>query len=353
MDPAFWRDRRVLLTGHSGFKGGWTALWLAALGARVTGFSTPPPSQPSLFELARVAEACAESVTGDVRDAAHVGEVMQRARPEVVIHMAAQPIVRRSLVDPAETWEVNVMGTVAVLEAVRACPDVRAVVVVTSDKCYRDVESGRPQREDDPLGGKDPYSASKAAQELVTAAHRRTMLAGHGAAVASARAGNVFGGGDWGADRLVPDLFRAALAGEPLVVRSPDAVRPWQHVLNPLSGYLRLAQALFESRPSEGFDAGWNFGPAGDDELPVKAIVDRLTSRWDGELEVRVEPDPDTGKEAAVLRLDSSKARERLGWRPRWALEAGLDATVDWFAALRDGADVRAATIAQIEAFTS
>lgn len=351
MEAAFWAGRRVLLTGHTGFKGAWLALWLAEMGARVTGYSAPPPSQPSLFELAGVGDLCDDSVTGDVRDAERVAGAVAAARPEVVLHLAAQPIVRRSLVDPAETWEVNVMGTVAVLEAVRRTEGVAAVVVVTSDKCYRDVAAGRPLHEDDALGGKDPYSASKAAQEIVTAAHRATLLAERGVAVATARAGNVFGGGDWGADRLVPDLFRAALAGEPLVIRSPDAVRPWQHVLNPLSGYLALAQALVERGPGAGVDAAWNFGPASDDEQPVRTIVERLGERWPGSLDVRTVPDPDAHKEAAVLRLDSARARERLGWAPRWGLDAGLDATVDWYAALARGEAMRGVTRAQVAAF--
>ena len=351
MDPAFWDGRRVLVTGHTGFKGAWLTLWLSSLGARVTGYSAPPPSDPSLFALAGVAEVCADSVSGDVRDGAHVAEVVRRARPEVIVHLAAQPIVRRSFVAPAETWEVNVMGTVAVLEAARASDDVRAIVVVTSDKCYRDVDAGRPLVEEDALGGKDPYSASKAAQEVVAAAHRATFLADRGVAVATARAGNVFGGGDWGADRLVPDLFRAALAERPLRVRNPDAVRPWQHVLNPLSGYVRLAQALADNGPGQGFDRGWNFGPRRDDEQPVAAIVERLRERWDAPLDVEVTADPAAHKEAAVLRLDSSLAEQRLGWTPAWNLERGLDATADWYRALRDGADVRATTLGQIAAY--
>src|SRR6266545_5778123 len=244
IDATTWRGRRVALTGHTGFKGAWMALWLAELGASVHGFSGPPPSTPSLYEDARVAEVLDGEALADVRDGAAVADALRAAQPELVIHMAAQAIVRRSLVDPVETWGVNVVGTANVLSAL---PDsVRAVVVVTSDKCYRDVESGRPMREDDPLGGKDPYSASKAAQELVAHAHRQTLLGDRGIALATARAGNVIGGGDWAADRLVPDIMRAALAGEPVVLRNPGAVRPWQHVLNPLSGYLVLAQRLLE-----------------------------------------------------------------------------------------------------------
>jgi CDP-glucose 4,6-dehydratase len=348
VDPAFWGGRRVLLTGHTGFKGAWLALWLTGLGARVTGYAGPPPSEPSLFSLAGVDGVVEESVVGDVRDAAHVRAVVDRVRPEVVLHLAAQPIVRRSLVDPAETWDTNVLGTVQVLEAVRGCGEVRAVVVVTSDKCYRDVDAGRPLTEGDPLGGKDPYSASKAAQEIVVAAHRATILAERGVAVATARAGNVIGGGDWGADRLVPDLFRAALAGEPLVLRNPAAIRPWQHVANPLAGYLRLARALHESGPGNGIDDAWNFGPAADDEQPVAWLVERLRARWPREIVVEVRPDPDAKKESPVLRLDSSRAREQLGWSPRWDIEQGLDRTAEWFAAHARGADMLALTREQI-----
>jgi CDP-glucose 4,6-dehydratase len=353
MDPAFWGGRRVLLTGHTGFKGAWLALWLAGLGARVTGYGGPPPSEPSLFDLAGVGDLVEESVEGDVRDFEHVRAIVGLVRPEIVLHLAAQPIVRRSLADPAETWDTNVLGTVQVLEAVRGSDAVRAVVVVTSDKCYRDVAAGRPLTEEDALGGKDPYSASKAAQELVVAAHRATILAERGVAVATARAGNVIGGGDWGADRLVPDLVRAALAGEPLVLRNPDAIRPWQHVANPLAGYLLLAQALHESGPGNGVDTAWNFGPDATDEQPVSWLVDRLRRRWPQDIPVEVRADPDAGKEAPVLRLDSTRARERLGWTPRWGIEEGLDRTAEWFAAHARGADVLDVTRGQIAAYPS
>jgi CDP-glucose 4,6-dehydratase len=339
---SFWQDRRVLLTGHTGFKGAWLALWLAREGAHVTGFSAPPPSTPSLYEQARVREVLGREVLGDVRDRAAVREAVEGA--EVVLHLAAQAIVRTALADPVATWETNVVGTANLLSALTDAT--RAVVVVTSDKCYRDIESGRPMREDDPLGGKDPYSASKAAQELVTAAHRQTILDERGIAVATARAGNVIGGGDWAADRLVPDLMRAALAGAPLVLRNPDAVRPWQHVLNPLSGYLTLAERL---ATGEGFAEAWNFGPAADDAQPVSWVVERIRERWPGRPpEVRVEPDPDAGKESTLLRLDSTKAAERLGWTPGWDLADGLQATVDWYAG--DG-DARERTLAQVDAF--
>jgi CDP-glucose 4,6-dehydratase len=333
-DRSYWEGRRVLLTGHTGFKGAWLALWLHSLGAEVHGFSTAPPSEPSLFSLAGVGELIASSEIGDVRDAAAVRRAAAGA--EVVLHLAAQAIVRRSLADPLETWEVNVVGTVNVLEAARGA---ERVLVVTSDKCYRDVESGRPMHEDDPLGGKDPYSASKAAQELVARSYRDTL----GVPVATARAGNVIGGGDWAADRLVPDLFRAALAGEPLAIRSPAAVRPWQHVLNPLSGYLRLVES--------GETGAFNFGPDAGDEQPVEWLVERLVERWREPLEVRVVQDADASKESSVLRLDSSRARSALGWAPGWDLAAGLDATVEWYSSYRRGEDLQTLSVEQIERF--
>ena len=331
-DQSFWQGRRVLLTGHTGFKGAWLALWLHSLGAEVHGFSGPPPSSPSLFELARVDELIASSTIGDIRDADAVRRAASGA--DVVLHLAAQAIVRRSMADPRETWDVNVVGTVNVLEAAR---DASRILVVTSDKCYRDVESGRSMREDDPLGGKDPYSASKAAQELVARSHRDAL----GLPVATARAGNVIGGGDWAADRLVPDLFRAALAGETLVVRSPTSVRPWQHVLNPLSGYLRLVEAGV-------FDA-FNFGPDPADEQPVGWLVERLVQRWGEPLDLQL--GGDASAESVVLRLDSSKAHSELGWSPSWDLSAGLDATVAWFDAYRRGSDVRDVSLEQIRGF--
>jgi CDP-glucose 4,6-dehydratase len=322
---AFWQGRRVLVTGHTGFKGAWLTLWLHALGAEVTGFSGPPPSTPSLFALARVGELCRDR-RGDVRDPAAVAEAARGA--EVVFHLAAQAIVRAALEDPAATYAVNVVGTEHVLAAAGDAP----VVCVTSDKCY--APGDRPHREGDPLGGGgDPYSVSKAAQELVAAAYSGR--------VATARAGNVIGGGDWGRDRLLPDLVRARESGDPVVLRHPDAVRPWQHVLGPLAGYLLLAERLAES---DEYATAWNFGPG--DARPVRWVVDRVGERW--ALDVRVEPAAD-GIEAPVLRLDASAARERLGWWPSLDLPEGLDATVFWHDQVRAGHDARAVTLTQIE----
>jgi CDP-glucose 4,6-dehydratase len=342
-DPAFWAGKRVLVTGHTGFKGAWLSLWLVELGATVVGFSRGVPTEPSLYALARIADMV-EHHDGDVRDAARVADVMAQARPDVVLHLAAQPMVRRSFAEPVDTYATNVMGTVHVLDAVRAAANhVSVAIVVTSDKCYENREWPWAYREDEAMGGHDPYSSSKGAAELVTAAYRRS----YNLPIASARAGNVIGGGDWGEDRLVPDIFRAALAGEPIRIRNPEAVRPWQHVLNPLSGYLRLAERACEDR---SVARGWNFGPADDDARPVGWIVDRLTEMWDKPLVREVDPGPHP-HEAHWLKLDSSLARARLGWSPRWALAEGLARTAEWYRAYRDGEDVRATTLAQIRAF--
>jgi CDP-glucose 4,6-dehydratase len=346
VERAFWSDRRVLVTGHTGFKGGWLCLWLRELGASVTGFSLGPPAEPSLYAAARVADAVDER-RGDVRDPDAVRAAVEAARPEVVLHMAAQPLVRRSFEDPLGTFAANVMGTAHVLEALREAPGARVAVVVTSDKCYEPRADGAPCREGDPLGGADPYSASKACAELLTAAYRRSFPSG--TAVASARAGNVVGGGDWAEDRLVPDAMRAALAGGELVVRNPDAVRPWQHVLCPLSGYLALAERLWDDPSAAG---PWNFGPDPGDDLPVHAIAERLCALWGEGPGWRPAPG-DGPPETAVLRLDSTKARERLGWVPAWGLDEALAATVDWFRAVAGGADAREVCAAQIAAYTA
>jgi CDP-glucose 4,6-dehydratase len=346
--PDFWRGRRVLVTGQTGFKGSWLSLWLGELGAEVSGFGLAAPTSPSLYEAARVEDGLAEVRTGDVRDGAAVAEAVAALEPDVLFHLAAQPLVRLSFEEPVATYETNVTGTANVLDAaVRA--RTRAVVVVTSDKCYAPRADGAPCREGDPLGGADPYSSSKACAELVAAAWRQSFGSGGGPAIATVRAGNVIGGGDWATDRLVPDAMRAAQEGEALRVRNPDAVRPWQHVLNPLAGYLEVAQRLGEDAAAADV---WNFGPEPGDELPVSAIADRLAALWGEGLEWRAEGDGGPA-ETAVLRLDSTKARERLGWAPRWDLDEALAATVDWFRAWSAGADVRGITAAQIAAFTA
>jgi CDP-glucose 4,6-dehydratase len=350
IDPNFWADRRVLLTGHTGFKGAWLSLWLQSLGARVTGLAPGPPTQPSLYELAGIAAELDERVC-DVRDGEAVAGALRDARPEVVLHLAAQPLVRRSLRDPAMTYAVNVLGTVNVLEAVRLHGEhVRAVVVVTSDKCYANPGDGSERRfvEGDPLGGHDPYSSSKACAELVTAAYRASFFsAPDGPRVASARAGNVIGGGDWGEDRLIADIVRAVGAREPVRVRNPGALRPWQHVLNPLSGYLLLAQELCRAREAA---RAWNFGPRAVDARTVGWIVERLGALWGGALSWELD-EAENPPEAARLELDSSAAEHRLGWRPGWSLEEGLERVVAWHEAHRRGEDMRRRTYEQIAEF--
>jgi CDP-glucose 4,6-dehydratase len=320
----------VLVTGHTGFKGSWLALWLQRMGARVTGYALPPATRPSLFEAAGVGDGM-DSVEGDLRDAERLGRTLRAQGPEVVFHLAAQSLVRPSYAAPAETYAVNVMGTVNLLEAVRACPEVRATVVVTSDKCYENREWVWPYREGEPLGGRDPYSSSKACAELVTASYRDSFFTGAGdqapSALATARAGNVLGGGDWAPERLVPDIVRSLIAGDPLVLRYPDSVRPWQHVLDPLAGYLMLAQRLV-ARPA--LAGPWNFAPRGEDAWTVRRIVDRL-----GELLERpggwTRHEGPLPHEAATLRLDASKARALLGWAPRYSIEETLASVAEWY----------------------
>jgi CDP-glucose 4,6-dehydratase len=342
VDRAFWEGRRVFVTGHTGFKGAWLTLWLTSMGADVTGLSDGVPTEPSLFALAGVADD-ARSVQADVRDGALVHQAVASSKPDVVLHLAAQPFVRRSYEDPAQTWAVNVGGTINVLDAARHA-EVPVTVVVTSDKCY-DNDPARPPRpfvEGDPMGGHDPYSSSKGAAELAVDAWRRS----YEMRVATGRAGNVIGGGDWGEDRLIPDIMRAASAGTPIAIRRPDAIRPWQHVLEPLSGYLLLAERLWDD---SSYAEGWNFGPDPQDARPVRHVVERITDLWPGELTWDLDPGPHP-HEAGFLALDSAKARERLGWTPTWNLDAALERIVEWHAAHRDGADLRALTLAQIEA---
>lgn len=352
-DSGFWNGKTVLLTGHTGFKGGWLSLWLQSLGAKVIGYSLPPPTTPSLFEVARVVEGMV-SLIGDIRDLERLRAVIAERRPEIVIHMAAQALVRYSYTNPVETYATNVMGTVHLLEAVRQAGGVRVVINVTSDKCYENREWIWGYRENEAMGGFDPYSSSKGCAELVTAAYRNsffnpTDFKKHGVALASVRAGNVIGGGDWAEDRLIPDIMRAITAGRPAVIRNPHAIRPWQHVLEPLAGYLLLAQKLWEE--GLAYAEGWNFGPADEDAKPVSRIVEHLTRMWGEGAQWKL----DAGEhphEAHYLKLDCSKARARLGWRPRWGLEKSLEAIAAWHRAYPGGLDMRAATLAQIIQYT-
>ena len=345
----FWRGKRVFLTGHTGFKGGWLSLWLQAMGAEVHGYALNPPTEPNLFTAAKVGTGMASSKIADIRDADKLRDAMQTARPEIVFHLAAQPLVRYSYAQPVETYAVNVMGTVHLLEAIRATPEVKAVVNVTTDKCYENREWVWGYRENEPMGGFDPYSSSKGCAELVTAAYRRSFLESAGVALATARAGNVIGGGDWAADRLIPDFLRAMDAGETLNIRSPQSTRPWQHVLEPLSGYLMLAERLYTD--GEVFAEAWNFGPADEDARSVQWIVERLAEmRKDVNWQRDEAPQP---HEAHYLKLDSSKAHNRLGWQPCWRLQAALHKTLEWHEAWRKAEDMRSVTMAQIAGYQS
>lgn len=347
MNREFWRGKRVFLTGHTGFKGGWFALWLVDMGAEVHGYALNPPTEPNFFNVCGLQTSFKTSTTADIRDTEALTRAMQTARPEIVFHLAAQPLVRYSYTAPVETYAVNVMGTVNLLEAVRATPGVRVVVNVTTDKCYENHEGVRPYRENEAMGGYDPYSSSKGCSELVTAAYRRSFLEPVGIYLASARAGNVIGGGDWAADRLIPDFLRALDAGETLIVRSPKATRPWQHVLEPLSGYLTLAEKLYTE--GQGFSEAWNFGPDEADAKPVQWIVEHLCCQipratW----QCDVSPQP---HEANTLRLDISKAKTRLGWRPRWNLQTALGLTLTWHQAWRQGLNMAGISLWQIQEY--
>lgn len=352
MNLPFWQGKRVFLTGHTGFKGGWLSLWLHQLGAEVTGYALQAPTSPSLYDTAKVATGM-HSIIGDVRDAESLKQAMAAARPEIVIHMAAQPLVRYSYDHPVETYSTNVMGLVNLLEAVRVTSGVRSVVNVTSDKCYENREWPWGYRENEAMGGYDPYSNSKGCAELITSAYRSSYFnpdnyATHGVALGSGRAGNVIGGGDWALDRLIPDMLRAVGAGEPVLIRNPHAIRPWQHVLEPLSGYLTLAEKLYTNGTS--YAEGWNFGPHDIDARPVGWIIERICQVWgDGaawQLEGAVQP-----HEATYLKLDCSKARAGLGWQPRWTISQTIDKIVEWHKACDAHADMHQLTLDQITTY--
>jgi CDP-glucose 4,6-dehydratase len=348
-DPAFWSGKRVFLTGHTGFKGAWASLILSDAGAVVHGYSLEAPTSPSLFELAHIDERIEHEI-GDVRDQTRLADAIRAFSPEIVIHMAAQSLVRPSYDDPVGTYATNVMGTVNLLDAVRRVDGVRAAIIVTSDKCYDNREWVWGYRETDALGGHDPYSNSKGCAELVTDAFRRSYFAPelidrHGVAIASVRAGNVIGGGDWAKDRLVPDAMRAFMAGEPLFVRYPDAIRPWQHVLDPVLGYLTLAQRMIAMPRS--FAEAWNFGPNEDSARTVGEISERLTALW-GKDAKWSHPQGTHPHEAHFLKLDCTKSYAQLGWRPLLSLDAALKLTVDWYRAYANGDDITATTLGQI-----
>jgi CDP-glucose 4,6-dehydratase len=351
LNAEFWRGKRVLITGHTGFKGSWLTLWLQSLGTQVSGFSLDPSTEPSLFELARVAEGINDQ-RGDLRDLGALLEVIAETEPEIVLHLAAQPLVRESYRDPLGTYSSNVMGTLNLLEAIRQVGGVRACVLVTTDKVYANQEWLWPYRENEPLGGHDPYSSSKACCELLAQSYGASFFAAerydeHGLALATARAGNVLGGGDFAPERLIPDVLKAWSANEPVTLRYPQAVRPWQHALEPLAGYLLLAERLYEQGPA--YSGAWNFGPGDADMCTVGKVVERLASRWPQAPGLRIEASD--MHEAGLLRLDSSRAQQLLGWRPCWSLRQCLEHTLDWHLAWKSGEDMRAVTLNQLNLY--
>ncbi len=353
VDPSFWKGKRVFLTGHTGFKGGWLSLWLSSMGAKVTGYALAPNTNPNFFKVANIADDLEQSHIADIRDLERLQKVMADAKPEVVIHMAAQPLVRYSYANPVETYATNVMGTVHVLESIRNVDSVRAAVIVTTDKCYENREWVWGYRENEPMGGYDPYSNSKGCAELVTSAYRQSYFpvekyAKHQVAIASARAGNVIGGGDWSEDRLIPDAIKAFEAKQALIIRNPLATRPWQHVLEPLSGYLILAQALYERGPQ--FNGGWNFGPRDEDARPAQDVINLLIKNW-GSLASWRQDQSEQPHEAHSLKLDCSKARQYLNWVPKWSLEDAIENITQWQHAYQKQSNMREISFQQISKY--
>ena len=349
-----WQGRRVFITGHTGFKGSWLSLWMASLGAEIRGYALDPATDPDMFTVASVASVL-DDVRGDIRDYSKLQAALIEFAPEVVFHLAAQPLVRRSYVDPLGTYETNVMGTAHVMEAIRNTPSVRAAICITTDKVYQNREWAWPYRETDPLGGYDPYSSSKACSEIVAAAYRHSFFAlgrqqEHPVALATARAGNVIGGGDWSEDRLIPDLIRGFQSKQPVLIRHPKAIRPWQHVLEPLHGYIMLAEGLLTT-PTR-FATSFNFGPSDEDSWPVERIAATLAEMW-GEGAAWLRDSIPGPHEAHFLRLDASCARSELGWRPRFTIEIALQWTVDWYRACQNGLNMKDETLAQIVRFSS
>jgi CDP-glucose 4,6-dehydratase len=343
----FWKDKRVYLTGHTGFKGSWLSLWLQSMGATVKGYALSPPTNPSLFNVAEVAQGM-ESETGDIRNLEQLTASMVAFNPDIVLHLAAQPLVRCSYQAPIETYSTNVMGTVNILEAARKCRNLKAIVNITTDKCYENKEWLWGYREDEPMGGFDPYSSSKGCAELVTAAYRGSFFQEAGVGLASARAGNVIGGGDWSQDRLVPDILKAFENNEPVIIRNPNSIRPWQHVLEPLAGYLLLAQALY-NQPNN-YAEGWNFGSHDDDAKPVQFIVEHLAGIWGESAKWELDANKNP-HEANYLKLDCSKAKARLHWNSKWFLNDALEKIVEWHQSFLSGADMKFVSLSQIKAY--
>jgi CDP-glucose 4,6-dehydratase len=347
IDQTFWQGKRVFLTGHTGFKGSWLSLWLISLGAEVKGYALNPPTSPSLFNEARV-ESVIDSQIDDIRNQDKLHQSMTTFNPDVLIHMAAQPLVRYSYDAPIETYEINVIGTAKVLEVARSCANLKAIVNITTDKCYENDGRSEGYKEDDPMGGYDPYSSSKGCAELVTSSYRRSFLKGQGIHIASVRAGNVIGGGDWADDRLIPDILRSFEQNKPVVIRSPKATRPWQHVLESLSGYLILAEKLYKNQGE--YAGGWNFGPDEKDVKPVDWILDKMISKWpDSSWELDQHSNP---HEASFLKLDISKSKSKLGWSPTWELNYTLERIIEWHKAWLAKKDMQAICLAEIEKYT-
>ena len=349
INPDFWRGKRVLLTGHTGFKGGWLSLWLQSMGVILRGIALEPPTEPALFSVGRIAEGMEHRIA-DIRDFAAVKAQIDEFQPEFVFHMAAQPLVRLSYTQPIETYATNVMGTVHVLEAARHAGSVKAIVNITTDKCYENREWVWSYRENEPMGGHDPYSNSKGCAELVSSAYRNSFLTAEGISLATVRSGNVIGGGDWAQDRLIPDILRALQDKQPVQIRNPLSIRPWQHVLEPLSGYLLIAEYLYTQ--GQTYAEGWNFGPRDDDSRSVQWIVEHLCKQWGADATWILQPGAHP-HEANLLKLDISKARKRLQWAPRWSLEVALKNIIDWHQSWLSGQDMRAVCLKQISNFES
>lgn len=332
LKKTFWQGRSVFITGHTGFKGGWLALWLSELGAKVFGYSLEPPTNPNFFDVINLKERIENSTIGDVRNLTEITRMMKMAKPSIIFHMAAQPLVRQSYNDPIETFSTNINGTINVLEASRKIETIEAIINITTDKCYENREWDKPYQETDRLGGYDPYSSSKACSEIITSAYRNSFFKQTQTKLASVRAGNVIGGGDWATDRLIPDFFRSVDNNEKLLIRSPQAVRPWQHVLDPLSGYIILAEKLVENKSD--FAEPWNFGPEQSGAKTVSWVLDRLSKKF---VNARWQKENIKQKhEASILRLDISKAKSKLGWFPKWSLETSIDNTIKWYQAFKE-----------------
>jgi CDP-glucose 4,6-dehydratase len=347
IDQDFWKGKRVFLTGHTGFKGSWLSLWLFSLGAEVRGYALNPPTSPSLFNEAKI-DSIIDSQIADIRDQDTLYESMTEFNPDILIHMAAQPLVRYSYDEPIETYEVNVIGTAKVLEVARSCPNLKAIVNITTDKCYENDGRSEGYKESDPMGGYDPYSSSKGCAELVASSYRRSFLQDQGIGIASVRAGNVIGGGDWADDRLIPDILRSFEKNKPVIIRNPKATRPWQHVLEPLSGYLVLAQNLYKDQKK--YAEGWNFGPNEKDVQPVDWILDKMILKWpDSSWELDNNSSP---HEAGFLKLDISKAESKLGWSPVWELSQTLERIVSWHQAWLNKEDIQTVCLTEIEEYT-